>query len=54
MAWLGHSIIGDERYGKKANKMALHSKKLTIIHPVNKKPLSFEVDAPQDFYALLK
>jgi len=54
MAWLGHSIIGDERYGKKANKMALHSKKLTIIHPVNKKPLSFEVDAPEDFYALLK
>jgi len=54
MAWLGHSIIGDERYGKKGEKMGLHSKKLTIIHPVNKKSLSFEVDAPRDFYALLK
>jgi 23S rRNA pseudouridine1911/1915/1917 synthase len=53
LAWLGHSIIGDERYGKKGEKMGLHAKKLTIIHPVKKKPISFEVDAPRDFYALL-
>jgi len=53
MAWLGHSIIGDERYGTKGEKMGLHAKKLSIIHPVNKKTLSFEVDAPRDFYALL-
>lgn len=53
LAWLGHSIIGDERYGKKGERMALHAKKLTIIHPVKKKPMSFEVDAPRDFYALL-
>ncbi|UPT78562.1 RluA family pseudouridine synthase [Sulfurovum sp. XGS-02] len=53
LAWLGHSILGDERYGTKGEKMGLHAKKLTIIHPVNKKPLSFEVDAPRDFYALL-
>ena len=54
MAWLGHSIIGDERYGKKGEKMGLHSKKLTIIHPVSKRSLSFEADAPREFYALLK
>ena len=54
MAWLGHSIVGDERYGKKAEKMGLHSKKLTIVHPVSKKMLSFEADAPHEFYALLK
>jgi 23S rRNA pseudouridine1911/1915/1917 synthase len=53
MAWLGHSIIGDERYGTKGPKMGLHSKKLSIIHPKTKKPLNFEVDAPRDFYALL-
>ncbi len=53
LAWLGHSIIGDERYGTKGEKMGLHAKKLTIIHPVKKKPISFEVDAPRDFYALL-
>jgi len=53
LAWLGYSIIGDERYGTKGEKMGLHAKKLTIIHPVNKKPMSFEVDAPRDFYKLL-
>jgi 23S rRNA pseudouridine1911/1915/1917 synthase len=53
MSWLGHSIIGDERYGTKGPKMGLHSKKLSIIHPKTKKPLTFEVDAPRDFYALL-
>ncbi len=53
LAWLGHSIIGDERYGTKGEKMGLHAKKLTIIHPVKKKPMRFEVDAPRDFYALL-
>ena len=52
LAWLGHSIIGDERYGTKGEKMGLHAKKLTIIHPVKKKPMSFEVDAPRDFYKL--
>ena len=53
LAWLGHSIIGDERYGTKGEKMGLHAKKLTIIHPVKKKSMSFEVDAPREFYALL-
>ena len=59
MAWLGHSIIGDERYGKKpfnknGERMGLHSMRLSIIHPKTKKLLRFEVDAPRDFYALLK
>lgn len=53
MAWLGHSIIGDERYGTKGERMGLHAKKLSIIHPVNKKSMQFEVDAPRDFYELL-
>jgi len=52
LAWLGHSIIGDERYGTKGEKMGLHAKKLTIIHPIKKKSMSFEVDAPREFYAL--
>ena len=53
MAWLGHSVIGDERYGTKGGRMGLHALKLQIIHPVSKNPLTFEVDAPRDFYALL-
>jgi len=53
LAWLGHSIIGDERYGTKGPRMGLHSKKLSIIHPKTKRSLCFEVDAPRDFYGLL-
>ncbi|SFV65456.1 tRNA pseudouridine synthase C  len=54
LSWLGHAIIGDERYGTKGDKMGLHAHKLTIIHPKQKKPLSLEVDAPKEFYTLLK
>ncbi len=54
LSWLGNSIVGDQRYGKEGDRMGLHSKKLTIIHPKNKKNLSFEIDAPKDFYLLLK
>jgi len=53
LAWLGHSIIGDERYGTKGGRMGLHSMRLCIVHPKIKKPLVFEVDAPRDFYGLL-
>ncbi|RLA69209.1 MAG: RluA family pseudouridine synthase [Epsilonproteobacteria bacterium] len=54
MAWLGHSIIGDERYGTKGPKMGLHALRLSTVHPKNKKSLIIEVEAPSDFYALLK
>ena len=54
LSWLGHAIIGDERYGTKEDKMGLHAHKLTIIHPKQKKPLSLEVNAPKEFYTLLK
>jgi 23S rRNA pseudouridine1911/1915/1917 synthase len=54
LSWLGNAIVGDERYGKKGGRMGLHAKKLTITHPVSKNPLTFEVDAPRDFYVLMK
>jgi len=53
LAWLGHSVIGDERYGVKGERMGLHATALTIIHPKQKKPLSFKIDAPKNFYTLL-
>ena len=54
MAWLGHSIVGDERYGTKGGRMGLHALKLTIVHPKMKKNLTIDVDAPRDFYGLLR
>jgi len=53
MAWLGHSVIGDERYGTKGGRMGLHAYRLKIYHPVKKNTLTLEIDAPRDFYALL-
>lgn len=54
MAWMGNPIVGDERYGKKGGRMGLHSKRLSFVHPVSKKELVLEVEAPKDFYGLLK
>ena len=53
LSWLGHAVVGDERYGKKGDKLGLHARYLKIYHPVKKSFLSFEVDAPTPFYALL-
>jgi len=54
MAWMGNSIVGDERYGTKGGRMGLHAIKLHFIHPVSKKKVLLEVDAPSDFYGLMK
>jgi len=53
MAWLGCPIVGDERYGKKGDKMGLHAMRLKFVHPVTKKEVLLEVDAPKAFYGLL-
>jgi len=53
MAWLGHPVIGDERYGTKGGRMGLHALRLKIVHPVKKQSMTFEVNAPSDFFALL-
>jgi 23S rRNA pseudouridine1911/1915/1917 synthase len=43
-------IIGDDKYGStlpyKPDAIALHAGKLIIQHPVSKKEMVFEVDAP--------
>jgi len=53
LSWLGHSIIGDERYGKKGGRMGLHATKLSFIHPTTEKNIVLEVEAPLDFRNLL-
>jgi len=53
LSWLGNPIIGDERYGVKGDKLGLHAKYLKVYHPIKKSFISFEVDAPSSFYALI-
>ena len=54
MAWMGNAVVGDERYGSKGGRMGLHAIRLAFVHPVSHKNILLEVDAPIDFYALLK
>jgi len=38
-------ILGDDLYGKKANRLHLHAESLTFIHPITKKELTITVAA---------
>jgi 23S rRNA pseudouridine1911/1915/1917 synthase len=54
LAWLGHPVIGDQRYGKEGKRMGLHAFSLSITQPKTNKPLIFETPAPADFLTLLR
>lgn len=53
MMWLGHPVVGDQRYGTAGVRMGLHALRLSITHPKNNKVLTFEAPAPADFLALM-
>ena len=45
MAYIGHSLLGDELYGKTSdliNRQSLHSFRLSFLHPISGKKVSFE------------
>lgn len=50
MAYIGHPIVGDEKYGSKAgmSRPALHAKVLGFVHPVTKKYMEFTSELPDD------
>ena len=62
-AWLGHAIIGDERYGKNElnkrfrqrgyKRLFLHAHKLQFAHPVHGEILKLVAPLPDDLQALL-
>lgn len=54
MAWLGHPVIGDQRYGTAGPRMGLHALRLSITRPETHKALVFETPAPADFLSLLR
>ena len=52
---LGHSIVGDEKYGARSNpirRLGLHAKVLAFRHPVTDKLLRFESVVPGEFLKL--
>ncbi len=48
MRQLGHSILGDDKYGKKNNfsRLALHAQSIGFIHPHTKKYMQFSSQVP--------
>ncbi len=60
---LGYPIIGDDKYGKKADgtfvknpleRLGLHASKLELIHPITKELLSFNAPLPSSFRTLFE
>ncbi len=54
MAWLGHPVVGDPRYGTDGTRMGLHALRLSITRPKTGKRLTFETPAPTEFLKLLR
>jgi 23S rRNA pseudouridine1911/1915/1917 synthase len=54
LAWLGHPVVGDQRYGAAGPRMGLHALRLRITRSGTKKSLVFETPAPADFLTLLR
>lgn len=52
MSYIGHPILGDTLYGKSSDlidRQALHSCKISFIHPVTRKKMEFVAPIPIDF-----
>lgn len=57
MQAVGHPVAGDKKYGAQTNpinRIALHAKTLSFIHPVSGKEMRFNVPTPKSFYELVK
>ena len=54
--YIGHPLIGDSLYGKEScliSRQALHSYKVSFIHPIKKENLVFEIELPNDMKKIL-
>lgn len=52
MAFVGHPIAGDAKYGARTNpigRLCLHASSLEFAHPKTGKPMKFEVPMPKGF-----
>lgn len=55
-SYIGHPILGDDLYGNKSSliyRQALHSYKISFIHPKTRKKMFFEIDLPKDMLNIL-
>jgi len=55
MSYLGHPLVGDQKYGSKQHfgRPALHAKALGFVHPVTGKYMEFSSELPPDMKGLI-
>lgn len=56
MAYIGHPLLGDPKYGRKMPDIAgqaLHSCELSFTHPRTKERMTFAAEMPEDMKAIL-
>lgn len=49
MLSLGCPVVGDQRYGQKDKRLALHAKRICFAHPLDGKSMTIECACPEDF-----
>jgi 23S rRNA pseudouridine1911/1915/1917 synthase len=52
LAWLGHPVAGDRKYGARTDplkRLCLHAEKITVHHPRSGRLMEFESPAPEGF-----
>ncbi|HOE15943.1 MAG TPA: RluA family pseudouridine synthase [Syntrophorhabdaceae bacterium] len=58
LACSGHSIVGDELYGKRSKRLAgrpfLHAWRIEFAHPVSKEPVSIQAAVPEDMLEFIE
>jgi 23S rRNA pseudouridine1911/1915/1917 synthase len=56
MSYIGHPLIGDEKYGHRdeISRPALHAKTIGFIHPKTKEYMEFTTQLPPDMVKLIK
>lgn len=55
LAFIGHPILGDDKYGKfnqAFSRLALHAQSIGFVHPRTKKFMEFSCDIPKEFKEL--
>ncbi len=50
LRYIGHSVLGDEKYGgKEADRLMLHAWRLMIRHPIRGEQMEFRAPIPESF-----
>lgn len=56
MSYIGHPLLGDDLYGGNTNlisRQALHSYKISFVHPIMKQNVTFKTNLSKDLNKLL-